>query len=118
MARGNSPNHLPSLPRRNQKERGPWTLFWKKSKGNLTFCPNLNANLLTEIKPNARRNTLDTVHLVLFVHGIQTCFLLDHIGPGHGRSVTAMAAYDGQSGSKDRGDPQVCKPQHSKKYEL
>ncbi|KAF4620432.1 hypothetical protein D9613_000399 [Agrocybe pediades] len=24
---------------------------------------------------------------------------------GHGRSVTAMAAYDGQSGSKDRGDP-------------
>ncbi|KIM45267.1 hypothetical protein M413DRAFT_66140 [Hebeloma cylindrosporum] len=28
-------------------------------------------------------------------------------GPGHGRSVTAMAAYDGQSGSKDRGDPQT-----------
>ncbi|CAA7261671.1 unnamed protein product [Cyclocybe aegerita] len=28
-------------------------------------------------------------------------------GHGHGRSVTAMAAYDGQSGSKDRGDPQV-----------
>ncbi|KAF7315461.1 hypothetical protein MIND_00061000 [Mycena indigotica] len=26
---------------------------------------------------------------------------------GHGRSVTAMAAYDGQSGSKDRGDPQT-----------
>ncbi|EEB88393.1 hypothetical protein MPER_13793, partial [Moniliophthora perniciosa FA553] len=25
----------------------------------------------------------------------------------HGRSATAMAAYDGQSGSKDRGDPQV-----------
>ncbi|KAF8973143.1 hypothetical protein BDZ97DRAFT_1936060 [Flammula alnicola] len=28
-------------------------------------------------------------------------------GHGHGRSVTAMAAYDGQSGSKDRGDPQT-----------
>lgn len=28
-------------------------------------------------------------------------------GHGHGKSVTAMAAYDGQSGSKDRGDPQV-----------
>ena len=26
---------------------------------------------------------------------------------GHGRSATAMAAYEGQSGSKDRGDPQV-----------
>ncbi|TFK44403.1 hypothetical protein BDQ12DRAFT_672925 [Crucibulum laeve] len=26
---------------------------------------------------------------------------------GHGRSVTAMAAYEGQSGSKDRGDPQT-----------
>ncbi|PBK91457.1 hypothetical protein ARMGADRAFT_202870 [Armillaria gallica] len=26
---------------------------------------------------------------------------------GHGRSVTALAAYDGQSGSKDRGDPQT-----------
>ncbi|KAI3618779.1 hypothetical protein WG66_016579 [Moniliophthora roreri] len=25
----------------------------------------------------------------------------------HGRSATAMAAYDGQSGSKDRGDPQT-----------
>ncbi|GLB37619.1 putative RPR [Lyophyllum shimeji] len=25
----------------------------------------------------------------------------------HGRSVTAMAAYEGQSGSKDRGDPQT-----------
>ncbi|KDR75233.1 hypothetical protein GALMADRAFT_98532 [Galerina marginata CBS 339.88] len=37
---------------------------------------------------------------------------------GHGRSVTAMAAYDGQSGSKDRGDPQTTNlfvanlPQH------
>ncbi|KAF6760131.1 hypothetical protein DFP72DRAFT_883300 [Ephemerocybe angulata] len=28
-------------------------------------------------------------------------------GRGHGRSVTAMAAYEGQSGSKDRGDPQT-----------
>jgi len=27
---------------------------------------------------------------------------------GHGRSVTALAAYEGQSGSKDRGDPEVC----------
>ncbi|KAF8210496.1 hypothetical protein K438DRAFT_1916860 [Mycena galopus ATCC 62051] len=26
---------------------------------------------------------------------------------GHGRSVTALAAYEGQSGSKDRGDPQT-----------
>nr|GAT43003.1 predicted protein [Mycena chlorophos] len=26
---------------------------------------------------------------------------------GHGRSVTALAAYDAQSGSKDRGDPQT-----------
>ncbi|EIM81231.1 uncharacterized protein STEHIDRAFT_67204 [Stereum hirsutum FP-91666 SS1] len=26
---------------------------------------------------------------------------------GHGRSVTAMAAYEGQSGSKDRGDPET-----------
>lgn len=26
---------------------------------------------------------------------------------GHGRSATAMAAYEGQSGSKDRGDLQV-----------
>ncbi|KAH7913168.1 hypothetical protein BJ138DRAFT_1059623 [Hygrophoropsis aurantiaca] len=26
----------------------------------------------------------------------------------HGRSVTALAAYDGQSGSKDRGDPETC----------
>lgn len=31
--------------------------------------------------------------------------LLRHLG--HGRSATAMAAYEGQSGSKDRGDPQV-----------
>ena len=28
-------------------------------------------------------------------------------GHGHGRSATAMAAYEGQSGSKDRGDPLV-----------
>lgn len=28
-------------------------------------------------------------------------------GHGQGRSITAMAAYDGQSGSKDRGDPQT-----------
>ncbi|TCD71267.1 hypothetical protein EIP91_011746 [Steccherinum ochraceum] len=26
---------------------------------------------------------------------------------GHGRSVTSMAAYEGQSGSKDRGDPET-----------
>ncbi|TFK23911.1 hypothetical protein FA15DRAFT_680928 [Coprinopsis marcescibilis] len=29
-------------------------------------------------------------------------------GRAHGRSVTALAAYDGQSGSKDRGDPLTC----------
>ncbi|KAH9485183.1 Protein RRC1-like [Psilocybe cubensis] len=41
-----------------------------------------------------------------------------HSHGGHGRSVTAMAAYEGQSGSKDRGDPQTTNlfvanlPQH------
>ena len=30
------------------------------------------------------------------------------IAATQGRSVTAMAAYEGQSGSKDRGDPEVC----------
>ena len=34
-------------------------------------------------------------------------------GHGHGRSVTAMAAYEGQSGSKDRGDPLVSYTQWS-----
>lgn len=32
----------------------------------------------------------------------------------HGRSVTSMAAYEGQSGSKDRGDPEVRNPQHDR----
>ncbi|PPQ77187.1 hypothetical protein CVT25_011033 [Psilocybe cyanescens] len=41
-----------------------------------------------------------------------------HSHGGHGRSATAMAAYEGQSGSKDRGDPQTTNlfvanlPQH------
>ena len=30
------------------------------------------------------------------------------IAATQGRSVTSMAAYEGQSGSKDRGDPEVC----------
>jgi hypothetical protein len=34
---------------------------------------------------------------------------------GHGRSATAMAAYEGQSGSKDRGDPQVSKSKPGRK---
>ncbi|KAJ3571692.1 hypothetical protein NP233_g3593 [Leucocoprinus birnbaumii] len=31
----------------------------------------------------------------------------NNVSQSHGRSVTALAAYEGQSGSKDRGDPQT-----------
>ncbi|KAF9523996.1 hypothetical protein CPB83DRAFT_886523 [Crepidotus variabilis] len=72
----------------NRKEREPWTVFWKKSKGKLPRLIPLIRLTRKNNREQAEREAKYSRH-------------------SHGRSATAMAAYEGQSGSKDRGDPQT-----------
>ncbi|PPQ62946.1 hypothetical protein CVT24_006186 [Panaeolus cyanescens] len=78
--------YAPSVPRRMQPMRSPSppSTMAPKPKGKRAMD-----SFLEEIKrEQAEREAKYSRH-----------------GSSHGRSATAMAAYEGQSGSKDRGDP-------------
>lgn len=60
--------------------------------------------LNTGNKPSVNQSLEGTV--CIFRVLLDTIMIMD-IAATQGRSITSMAAYEGQSGSKDRGDPEV-----------